>query len=640
MERPPPSQRGSTLAIAAAAALLVVLDLMRPYYGVGLRPWQWAAGLALVVLAAARGRAGGGAFRELVPALALGALLVPTFVDHARGLGNGDGMHYYSYLRSVLFDGDLFLENDYVLLGWHDPKAPNVLPVGAPLLWSPFVVAIHAVRSVARLFGLGPPTGVEPVYQAAACLATLAYGALALFLLWSTLRRFVDPWSAFWATVLCWIGSPLRFYLSVLPGLAHGVEFFGATLVLLTLVRLREARDPRAAALCGAACGVTFLARSQDGLLLALPAFEIVYQAARARDARHALRGLAPMLTAFLLVALPQMAVWQVMFGAPVLIPHQKLHGADFLHTAHPQLAGALFSERGGFFASYPVMAVAVAGLLVLARRERRYVLLLLPVMGAMWFVNASVFDWYQVRRFTGLVPLLAPALAVVLAPLVRRAPALVAVLAFLALRYDLAVDGRRTQPGDPVPVGVALTDVADGLTADVYRGVERVAPRAAAALLDVYAGAGVLRGESTRVDLGREPLAFLRLPLPARHLSEVETEDGAPCRWVTDTDARLFLSLAWRGPTLVTVRARPLETEAPQTMELVWNEAALGAQEMAAGWGEYRFSVPAEAVRLGTNVFVLRFSRAPVFHRVRGYGPREVRPAALAVIELRRGGA
>ena len=106
----------------------------------------------------------------------------------------------------------------------------------------------------------------------------------------------------------------------------------------------------------------------------------------------------------------------------------------------------------------------------------------------------------------------------------------------------------------------------------------------------------------------------------------------------MTDREARLFPPLAWVGPVVVTVRSRPVDVEAPQTVEVVWNDVPLGAREMAGEWRDYVFDVPGEAVRLGTNVLVLRFARAPVFRRVRGYGPRETRAAALAWIELRRG--
>jgi hypothetical protein len=35
--------------------------------------------------------------------------------------------------------------------------------------------------------------------------------------------------------------------------------------------------------------------------------------------------------------------------------------------------------------------------------------------------------------------------------------------------------------------------------------------------------------------------------------------------------------------------------------------------------------------------VLELRFDRGPIYHRVRGQGPREVRPAALSLLTLNR---
>ena len=74
--------------------------------------------------------------------------------------------------------------------------------------------------------------------------------------------------------------------------------------------------------------------------------------------------------------------------------------------------------------------------------------------------------------------------------------------------------------------------------------------------------------------------------------------------------------------------------------MDVSWNDVPVGRAEMRPEWADYRFHVPASAVAPGTNVLVLRFDRGPVYHRVRGEGPREVRPAALSTLTLHRASA
>lgn len=626
-----PSRPAVLLGFALAA--LCALDLARPYLGTGLRPWQWVVGLLAVAAAWMVLQSRGHSAREAWPWGLLCLFLVPLWVDHTRRL-ESDGIMYYAFLRSLLFDGDLRFVNDFALLGWAD--VPNVLPIGAPLLWSPFVLLAHMVRQAARVFGADAPTGVEPIYQAAACLATVAYGSAGLLLLPGALKRWVIPAAAFWATVLSWLGSPLRFYLAVLPGLAHGVEFFAAVLVLRSWLALRERPDVRRAALAGAACGLVFLARSQDGLLLLLPAVEIARRLVRGgKDRRPLLIAGAALAGAFILVALPQVVVWQAMFHQPVLIPHQQIHGGQFL-LHEPQLAGTLVSPRGGVFLSYPVLFVAVAGLVALALRDPAYVAVAVPVLLAGWYVNSSVFDWYQVRRFTGLVPLVAPGLAVALAPLTRAGFLVMAALAFVVLRYDLSVDALRRAPGDPAPLRAIVREAADGLAADAYRLMEPRAPRLAVRILSAYTGEPLLDQTVSRLDLDGAP-AVLRLPRPARHIGEVSVEDGQAGRWVSDREARLFLPLLWAGGVVVTVRARAIETVEPQHVEAFWNDVPAGRLPMEPAWSDYRFRVPAASVRRGTNELVLRFDRAPVFRRVRGDGPKEQRPAMLASITLHR---
>jgi hypothetical protein len=614
-----------------------VLDLLRPYAGPALRPWQYVAGALLLAALWAWLGERGLRTRERLPWVALLAFLMPTLVDHTRRVEPGDPVHYYSYLRSLLFDGDLDLSNDYPLLGWH-LNAAGILPVGAPLVWSPLVLLVHLARQAARFFGLGPPDGTEPLYHAAACLASVLCGAAGLFLLAHTLRRWFTPAVAFWATVCAWVGSPLRFYLSVVPPVAHAAEFLAAVVVLWSYLGFRDRPTARRAALCGAACGLAFLIRPQDGLFLLLPGVELARRGVQGPERAPLLRTAGGLLGGFLLAALPQLLAWQVLHGTPLLVPHQRIHGASFL-MARPELWAGLFSPRGGLFSSHPILLAAAVGLLGLARRDARYVAAAVPVLLAAWYVNASVFDWYHVRRYTGVVPFLAPGLAVLLTPLLRAGWAVPAFLAFLVLRVDLAVDGLRALPGQPAPLRRVVGEAADRLAADAYHAMEPRFPRLAVRGLAAYTGEMLLEEPVTRIDLAGEP-ALLRLPEPARKLSALEYEDGERCRWVTDRDARLYLPLAAAGPLTLTVRARALETEEPQVLRVLWNEAPAGEAPMVPAWSDYRFRVPEGLVRAGTNTLALEFERGPIYRRARGEGPREVRPAALASITLHREGA
>ena len=592
--------------LATLALLAASLEILRAYTGPVLRPAQWAAGALVVLVLWHELRRNGKPLAEHWPYLALAACLVPTWVDHTRVLQPGDSVHYYSYLRSALFDHDLDLTNDYALLGWDRPDLPNVLPVGAPLLWAPVIALLHLARRVAAFWWtMSPADGTEPLYQAGVSLATLLYGTAALFLLLGALRRWVGPAAAFWTTILCWVGSPLRFYLSVLPALAHAVEFFAAVLVLRATIALRREPTLRHAAYAGAACGLAFLTRSQDGLLLIVPA-AVLWWALRDRASRRRLASAAlAMAAAFLLVSLPQLAVWQSTFHTPVLVPHTAIHGTAFFDLAHPALLSTLFSDRGGLFASYPTMVLAVAGLVVLARREPALAAGVASAGLATWYLNAAVFDWYQVRRFTGLVPLLAPGLALILALLARRT-VLCAALALLALRYDTAVDALRSVPGAPAPLPRVGSEMVDGVVAGAYALVEPLAPSLGARLLSFYTGDRIGQHE-VRFDLGAEPW-ILRLPQRARHLSPPGIIDGEGGRWVRDNDAaRFFLPVATPRDLTVTVRIRG-RAQAPIPVEVTWEETTLVRGLTGDGWTDLPLTVPGTAMRPGTNDLVVRF--------------------------------
>lgn len=617
------------------AFALVAADLMRPSLEPGIPVFQ--ATLTLLVMALVwrtrlRELHAGGERWALLTLLALSAFL---YLRHPRSL-DADGIHYFTYARSLIGDRDLDLANDYGLLG-QQMHAPNVLPIGAPLVWGVLLAPLYALQSFLGLVFGFTVTGAEPMFIAAACLVSIVLGCAGVFLLYREFRDFVSPSAALLAVLLVWFGSPLRFYMRVLPSFAHAIEFFAAVLVVVASRRLRETGAPSWAVKAGMACGLVYLVRSQDGLLLLVPAIFAFDSWLSHRRLDRMIREGALALVGFASLAWIQSAVWWSMFGTPFLVPHKVLHGEAFVARTAPKLIEMLLSDRGGLFSTYPVTLLAVLALPFALRKSRPWVVSALLVLLLQWRLNASIFDWYQVRRFTGTIPLIALGL-VVITPRLARAGVLAGALLLLVVhQYDVAIDALRPLPGRPVPVQAALRETADSIAAPVYDGLEAVSPKVAVAFLEGYTGSTLLSSGRSDLDLGRTDW-WMRLPRPARRFSEVETEDGSLCRFVDGREARLWLPLRGRGELRVSFEIRAVETETPQRFEVEVNGRSLGQQEIAPSWEIVRFAVPETAWHEGTNEIVLKFEQAPLFFRVRGYGARAYRAAAIRKITFHGG--
>jgi hypothetical protein len=567
--------------------------------------------------------------------LTLLVLCAFLYLRHPRSL-DADGVHYFTYARSLIADRDLDLANDYGLLG-QEMHARNVLPIGAPLVWGILLVPLYLIQSVVGAVYGFDVTGAEPMFIAAACLVSILLGCAGLFLLYLELRAHARPLASLLVVLLAWFGSPLRFYMRILPSFAHAIEFFAAVLVLVASRRLRETGSAGWAVRAGLACGLVYLVRSQDGLLLLVPAvFAFDSWLAHRKFDRMVREGVLT-LAGFVSLAWIQSAVWWTMFGTPFLVPHKLLHGEAFVAPAAPKLLEMLFSDRGGLFSTYPIMLLAVIGLPFALRKSRPWAAAAMIVLVLQWRLNASIFDWYQVRRFTGTVPLIALGLAMIAPRIARAGIVTCALLVMVVHQYDVAIDSLRPFPGAPAPVRSVLREVADSIAAPAYEGLEWLSPETAVAFFEGYTGSPLLLAGRSDLDLALDDW-WMRLPKPARRFSKVETEDGSLCRFVDGREGRLWLPLRGHGELRVSFEIRAIETETPQKFEVEVNGRSLGQQEIAPSWQTVRFVLPGPAWHEGTNEIVLKFEQAPLFFKVRGYGARAYRAAAIRRITFHRG--
>ena len=374
--------------------------------------------------------------------LALALLfVVPLAVQCARPVPRigADAIEYYSQVRSLALDHDLRLDNEYAhfnILNRGDKVHPTatghrrtVFSVGTALLWLPFFYLGH---TTAWLTGQ-PLDGYSPAHIRSVMLGSLTFGLVGLLVVYRVLRRSFDATISLLTVALVLFATSLFYYVVYEPIMSHAASFLLGALILLVVCDRGEELSLARTTCLGLLIGLASIVRSQNGILLALPAV-LLLPMLRRRPMAALSRG-ALLLACFALATVPQMLAWKAIFGTYLLsYPPQ---GPDYVQLGHPRLLETLFSSRHGLLYWTPVLWAGFLGLVGLARkRPLTGVALFLPLV-AMTYVNSCIADWwgggsFSNRRFDSLLPILAVGLAF----------AITWVRALIARRPMLAVTG------------------------------------------------------------------------------------------------------------------------------------------------------------------------------------------------------
>jgi hypothetical protein len=536
-------------------------------------------------------------------------------------------------VRSVLLDHDLDLANDYA--GLHAPvaltpdgRATSHLPIGLAMVWTPPFVLAHLGTSVAAALGASASVdGFSVPYRAGVTAGTYAYGVIALLLLESELRRRAGAAVALVAVLAIWLATPLHFYMTANPAMAHGASVFASSAFVVMWLRVRQREDPsaRAWALVGLLGGLMTLVRLQDAVLLALPVADLLW-----RRPPHFFARVAPYLSAAAALGLVQLAVWLRLYGGDFL---STVFAVNLVGGTRPEVAGVLFSPRHGLFYWTPLYLACVLGWAFLARRDRRQPpihdggrqrLDVLFVLGfaASVLVNSSLQDWWSAeafgqRRLLGLTPLFALGLGELLAVLSPRlrVPAAVglAVLALWNVSFEGIYNSGVVAPRDQAITYDQLAAAqVDALRRRVVNAHGRLPP---ALWVSAYAALGGAWLEDVgrppgRIDIGREPAA---LPfLVGRGWYDPETEGEVTLRRSRGNGSWIRVPIRTAGDYEAVVRLRPELPEVPLRVTFEVNREPLGSADVAPGWSEYRFQVPSRVVWRGLNDLGLIYSTTP----------------------------
>jgi hypothetical protein len=312
-------------------------------------------------------------------------IVMTGLVTHGNYAGSGDAVHYMVIARSIAFDRDLDLGNDYgdstniirEQPGAHARPGVNgvlrpVHDVGLPLISSPVFWAAYQVASLTDRLpeSLRRRAKLNEFITLRQLLSLIMIGVTA----WLG-RLFFDVSSAMtgqkalaflWALV--WTLSP--------PILSHGYVFLtevpSALIALLVYSRIDEVNGERPiprGLLLGVLTGLLILVHVRNaGLMLALAALV-------AWRVRHApSRGVGFAAGLFVMGAI-KIALNLQFWGTAITTPHEHFGAwiglGSFVSESVSSGLGLLFDARHGLLPSAPVFLLAPAAWWLLARRSR-----------------------------------------------------------------------------------------------------------------------------------------------------------------------------------------------------------------------------------------------------------------------------
>jgi hypothetical protein len=327
-----------------------------------------------------------------------------------------DGYGYFAYVRSLVVDGDLHFANEYARLygatPWAKPTATGLLPnpwsIGPALFWLPLYTLVHALLGL--FGGCWPADGYSEPYVVAVTLTT-AFAALVFVLAsYRLARRWVGPGAAALAALSLLLGSTLWYYSMRLGSFAHALSAAAAAVFVLAWIRIEERRSPGRWIAFGAASGVLMLIYWPCALLLLGPALTMLRRAlllVRSRDWpalwRLLLGGLGAAAVA-LVVFVPQMIAWSVIYGSPLTKPDTTPTLGDRSYWL-PMLFAPF-----GVLPWTPILMAGFCGLFLLWGRDRRLMAALLLAVVVYFGYNSLLSDWhgsgaFGLRRLTALAP-------------------------------------------------------------------------------------------------------------------------------------------------------------------------------------------------------------------------------------------
>ena len=340
-----------------------------------------------------------------------------------------DEIEYFSYLPSLLLDGDLDFRNQYEYFcnlkyddcvksrfkeTFLDMKTPTGLqinfgPMGTAVLWLPFYLVAHFFTLVAQNFNPAfAANGVSTPYIYAVCIGSVFYGWFGIYLSYRIARNYFDQAIALGAALVILFATNAVYYMYVAPAFSHAASLFASALFVYVWWRTRASRA-RGKWLhwfaLGASGGLMTMVREQEGVFFIIPLVEgayVAYCVLRKTEKFAALQkwllGALVMAAGAVLVFVPQLLVYRVLNGN--FMPARNVTDKFTWNGNH--IFDILFSNFHGLFSWTPIVLFAIIGLFLLWRRDKLLALAFLVAFAVETYLLGSFSTWFGGAAYGG----------------------------------------------------------------------------------------------------------------------------------------------------------------------------------------------------------------------------------------------
>ena len=337
----------------------------------------------------------------------------------------GDGVFYYSWLRSGLLDHDLNFRNELQHYSSYDfyskkfiednvqtatGRIPNPFAFGAAIMWLPLILIAHLATWISHNFNPSfySLDGYSYWYNLAVNLSSFLFGILALIINYKTIKLFFSKKTSLKTILAIWLTTPWIYYQFLEPGMSHMASLFLVSCFLLIIVK--EWQEKKTNAWLFALIIFLVVATRWQNLIFILAYLPIIWQ--HRKKAKLLIKKILTLLAPIILFFVCQSFIWNHIYGQYILIPQGQgfiLNNFSGLYT--------LFSSDRGLFLWSPILVLAMVGLYFLWNKSKFLAGITLAVFIGQWLLNSSLNDLgggdaFGARRFIETLPFLALALA------------------------------------------------------------------------------------------------------------------------------------------------------------------------------------------------------------------------------------